>query len=89
MNIFEDQLVTFDSPSFVDQSSFCIFEMIENLKQRGLMLAKNMIFWFDYTKECYIFLGKDPLPPDMWILFDSTLKKKVMGYLKVLIVYKF
>lgn len=76
----EKQILCFQSPIFADEFSFCIYDLINFLKLNWQELVNSMIFWFDFERKCYIYLGNDPLPSDMWIMFNKEYGKKVSFY---------
>jgi len=46
--------------SFADDSSFCLYDLLEILKVKGNPIDNCMIFWFDYDNDYYIYVSNDP-----------------------------
>lgn len=69
--------MNFESPSFCDNDSFCVAELLSQLAPEENRFENMMIFWFCVERKQFIFLGSFPIPSDMYIYFDDKTNKNV------------
>ena len=54
-----------------------IYQVIDNLKEIGVDLENSMIFFYDISKNMYVYCGNDPLSGNIAIFLSETNKKQV------------
>ena len=73
----EKNIVSFYKPTFADDVSFGMHDLISELKKIGYPMQCCMIFWFNLERNHYIYIGNDPISPDLYIYFSVVAMGKV------------
>jgi len=48
-----------------------LYSLLEHLKGKGFPLEKNVVSYYNYRTDMYVYIGNDPVPPTAFIPFSE------------------